>query len=439
MGGDGGGLSFSELITVLKTTVQTFPDKRKGNNCHYTLEDICLSGFSVFFTQSPSFLAHQKAMKTAKGISNANTIFGLTEIPTDNHVRSILDEVSPDHVHGVFDEVLHRLEREEILNRFRFFGNELLLAIDGTQYYTSETIRCPQCSTRKHQDGRVTYYHMLLAPAIVSPKIRKALALAPEFLTPQAGTTKQDHELQAAKRWLERMGDRLSPLGVTLLGDDIYASQPFCTSVLVKELNFLFVCKPKTHKWLYEWLKIQEYEGEMRTVVRKRREKGKWRTYTYRFTLDVPIRDSEDALLVNWAEVVVTDEKGKEIYKNAFVTNHFICEEIIEEFIEAGRARWKIENENNNTLKTKGYHLEHNFGHGKQYLSQTLATLNILAFLFHTILSLTDKRYQLMRNTLPRRDMFFQDIAALFRYMIFDNWDHVLLYMLESFELEDPG
>jgi hypothetical protein len=28
--------------------------------------------------------------------------------------------------------------------------------------------------------------------------------------------------------------------------------------------------------------------------------------------------------------------------------------------VQAGRSRWKIENENNPTLKTKGYHFEHN-------------------------------------------------------------------------------
>jgi hypothetical protein len=42
-----------------------------------------------------------------------------------------------------------------------------------------------------------------------------------------------------------------------------------------------------------------------------------------------------------------------------------------------GRARWKVENENNNTLKTKGYSLTHNFGHGKHYLSALLATFEI--------------------------------------------------------------
>ncbi|MDP6966494.1 MAG: ISNCY family transposase, partial [Candidatus Marinimicrobia bacterium] len=69
--------------------------------------------------------------------------------------------------------------------------------------------------------------------------------------------------------------------------------------------------------------------------------------------------------------------------------------------IEAGRCRWKIENEDFNTLKTKGYHFEHNFGHGKQFLSQTLLSLNTLAFLFHTVLEILDERCALLRKTLP--------------------------------------
>lgn len=439
MGGEKSNLTFQSLISLLREAIDSFPDKRTGSNCQYTLADICLSGFSVFFTQSPSFLSHQKAMKNTRGQSNANTVFDIRKIPSDNHVRTILDEVSPKHLHGVFDELLNRFDKEGILKQFRSFQNELLLAIDGTQYYSSETISCPKCSTKTQSNGSTLYHHMLLAPAIVSPTIRKALALAPEFLAPQTGKTKQDHEIPAAKRWLRRMGEKLSPLGVTILGDDIYSCQPFCNAVLDEDLNFLFVCKPSSHKWLYEWLEIQNHEGELHHVVRKKREKGKMRIYSYRYSNTVPLRDSEDALTVNWADVLVTDENGKKIYNNSFITNHLIHDGNIESLIEAGRARWKIENENNNTLKSHGYHLEHNFGHGKNYLSQTLAILNILAFLFHTVLGLTDKRYQLMRDTLPRRDMFFQDISALFRYMLFNDWTHLLKHMLESYELEDPG
>ena len=159
-----------------------------------------------------------------------------------------------------------------------------------------------------------------------------------------------------------------------------------------------------------------------------------------RYTQNVPLKDHEEALTVNWIEVIVSNITGKQVYHNAFITNHTINNDNeAVEIVSAGRARWKIENENNNTLKTKGYHLEHNFGHGKNHLSETLATLNILAFLFHTLMELCDKRYQLIRKTLPRRDMFFNDIKALTRYFCFEDWEHLMKTMLEGLKLEDPG
>src|SRR3546814_10117815 len=42
----------------------------------------------------PSFLAHQIAMTESQGISNAQTLFGLTKIPSDNHIRDLLDQRS---------------------------------------------------------------------------------------------------------------------------------------------------------------------------------------------------------------------------------------------------------------------------------------------------------------------------------------------------------
>jgi hypothetical protein len=43
-------------------------------NCHYTIEDTALGAFSVFFTQSPSFLAYQKSMQETKGQNNAHEV-----------------------------------------------------------------------------------------------------------------------------------------------------------------------------------------------------------------------------------------------------------------------------------------------------------------------------------------------------------------------------
>lgn len=110
----------------------------------------------------------------------------------------------------------------------------------------------------------------------------------------------------------------------------------------------------------------------------------------------------------------------------------------MEQIVADGRARWKIENENNNVLKNRGYHLTHNFGHGDNHLSSVLLTLNLLAFLFHTILNKVDTKYKLIRDNLPTRQTFFDDIRALTRYICFDSWDHLMDFMLRGLKLEPP-
>ena len=128
------------------------------------------------------------------------------------------------------------------------------------------------------------------------------------------------------------------------------------------------------------------------------------------------------------------NDKGKELYKQSFATNHEITQENVVEMVEAGRTRWKVENENNNTLKTKGYHLKHNFGHGKKHLSSLLATMNLLAFLVHTLLEQMDSRYQLIRAKLPIRKIFYQHITTMTMYELFQNFDALMNFMLDRLE-----
>jgi hypothetical protein len=51
-----------------------------------------------------------------------------------------------------------------------------------------------------------------------------------------------------------------------------------------------------------------------------------------------------------------------------------------------GRLRWKIESEHTNVLKHQGYNLEHTIRHGKNHAGENFCLLNLLAFLFHTII-----------------------------------------------------
>ena len=200
----------------------------KGKNTRYAINDAALGAFAVFFTQSPSFLAYQRTMQHAKGRSNAESLLRMGAIPCDNQIRTWLDPVAPAQLFPVFAEVYAALDGAGHLASWRGFADQLLIALDGTEYFASQEIHCGRCSQRTHANGQVTYVHQAITPVMVAPGKHTVITLEPEFITPQDGHAKQDCEQVAAKRWIERQAGRYrqSPSSVMIST----VNNPFATS-----------------------------------------------------------------------------------------------------------------------------------------------------------------------------------------------------------------
>jgi hypothetical protein len=412
------------LLGSLRGCFDRFPDRRFGANTTYTMADIGMAAFSVFFMQSPSFLAHQRQFEEGHGRSNCASLFGIAKIPSDNHIRDMLDPASPALLQPVFAETLNQLQRVDGgLDVFRRLGGHLLIALDGSQYFGSRKVHCPNCSTRLHGKGGTEYYHGMLAATLVAPGHDKVIPLEPEFIVPQDGAEKQDCENRAAKRWLATHGPRYAVLDAVYLGDDLFSRQPLCQAVLDIGGHFIFVCKPASHPLIQDYLAGAELAVLEQTVRR-----GKQRfIHRYRWLREVPLRDGRDALTVNWFEIEIINANGETTYRNSFVTDLPVGPDTVIELVACGRARWKIENETFNVLKNNGYNLEHSFGHGKQNLSAILVCLNLLAFAMHTVCDIGDELWRAARQKLGPRYNFFSKLAAITIYLIFASWEDLLL------------
>lgn len=431
-------LSLQSLMKHFRERWSSLPDKRKpNNNMKYRVADGVLSAFAVFFMQSSSFLAHQRLLQSTKGRNNARSLFQVTEIPSDAQIRNLVDALAHTAFAEDFWHVLDELKSGQHVVRFRNDLQTYAIALDGVNFFSSEKISCAQCLKRTDRNGMEHFYHSAVTPVLVKPEQAQVLSLPPEFIVPQDGHEKQDCERNAAKRWLEQHHGHFSAHSVTYLGDDLYANQPLCRQIAETYRQFfIFVCKPESHEGLYQWLDFLEKTATLETLRQRQWNGKRGELWQYRFAPQVPLRNGRDALLVNWFELMITDEKtGEILYQNSFVTNHPVTVTNLAELAQVGRARWKIENENNNTLKTKGYHFEHNFGHGSQDLANVLATLNLLAFLLHTVQELLTPAYQRLRQALGTRKTFFNDLRALTRYMIFDSWDDLFRFMEDGLEI----
>ena len=267
------------LIGRLRQACETFPDKRRGMNVSYPIADIGMAAFSVFFMQSPSFLAHQRYLQEGQGQSICETLFGISKIPGDSHIGDMLDPVDPALLHPVFDAVLTDLKQSGSLSAFRRPSQRVLIAFDGTEYFSSYDISCPHSSTRlRGKDKTKTeYFHTVLAASIVAPGHNHIVPLKPEFIKPQDGALKQDCETRAAQRWLAAHGGEYQSLNPIYLGDDLYSRQPTCEAVLAAGSHFIFVCKPDSHPL------IQEYVTGIRLPTHSVAVKHGRRRFTHRY------------------------------------------------------------------------------------------------------------------------------------------------------------
>jgi hypothetical protein len=419
--------ALDERIAALRKVCAGLPDRRKGAPPAgaYTIADIGLSAFSLFFMGSPSFLAHQRSLSEGQGRSNCQTLFGISAIPSDNYIRQMLDGAPT----AAFDPLfIQAVETPEVLTPFQRLDGRILIALDGTEHHCSRKIHCARCSTRKRADGGIEYFHAFLGASIVAPGHQHVLPLAPEFIAPQDGAEKQDCERNAAKRWLARHGTSLGHLGPVFLGDDLFACQPVAEAIQAAGGNFILTCKPSSHRTITEYLYGAKREEHREAAVKR----GKRTTTVYQWLADVPLRDSADALKVNWFSVEMFDAKGKRTYHNSFVTDLPVTTGNIAELAACGRARWKIENETFNVLKCGGYNLEHNFGHGKDTLASVLVVLNLLAFAYHTVAALAVSAWRAAAAAKGATYRFFEHLRTITTYVVFQDWPHLLRSIAEA-------
>jgi len=154
------------------------------------------------------------------------------------------------------------------------------------------------------------------------------------------------------------------------------------------------------------------------------------RIHRFEFAVSVPLF-LEHPLTTNWISYTLLNSKGKIGYYNTWVTNIMPTAENVGEIALVGRSRHKIENEAFNTLKNQGFHLEHNFGHGKKHLSFNLFLLNVLAFLLHQYLHLADRLYQEALEARKASYRLWEDIRAALRFFPWPDWRTLMLFLLD--------
>jgi hypothetical protein len=414
--------------------------RREGFNLTYTFGDAIKSAFGIFFFQHLSMLGYQESLDRGNQRKNAENILKVEEIPCNNQITRLLDQVEPEGFAGNFQEGIRQAETYGVLDQYRVLDGGVLIAVDGVWFQSSEKVHCEHCLHITNK-GKTTYYHSMAAAVMVRPGGKVVLPLAPEMIRNEGGPhddggnrvsasyeeQKQDCERKAAQRLLEKHGDYYKSLKATLLGDDLYANHQTCKAIVDHGLSFLFTCKDESHPWIAEQVRWSELETLTVTDWN-----GKVHLeHRYRWVNGLENRAEGEKLLVNYLYFEMYNvEQGKVVYHNSWITDKTVSQENVKALTACARARWKIENENNNVLKNYGYHLEHNFGHGEDHACEVYCILNLLAFMAHGLMILCDEKFIKARSYFGRGDEFYNALRAFFWAFEFQGWDDFLLFVI---------
>lgn len=427
-------LTFEAYRDLLSKGFRSVADERDANRITWALHDVLMSAFAMFFFQHPNLLQYQQRMKKAKGRANLERLFGVREVPSDTQMRTLLDsQAAQEPLRRLLPEVFERMRRTGWTVRFMTEVNGVkysTVALDGSQYFSSEKINCPFCLRRKDVSGETHYSHVVVGATLVRAGSHEILPLDAEEVRNSDGQEKQDCETNAGKRLVVRLRQDHPQLQMIVAGDDLYAHEPFICQLRELRYGFVLTAKPTSHKELFEW--VEDFD-RLEECIKGKWEEGplaKRRYFEYRISSQVPLTQS-GAVQVNFVEVWERNKTGRVIYHNSWVTDFEVRAENVATVVGIGRSRWKIENEQFNVHKNHGYELEHNYGHGQEGLSLVFYLLNLLAFVAHLVLEMGDRRYQQAREQESRRSIWEQ-LRVFFDRLEFVSWTALMEFHLSD-------
>lgn len=244
-----------------------------------------------------------------------------------------------------------RLIRMKALNAFRLYEH-FTVAIDGSQICTFDEEPWPDCPHRELSNGSVQYFAYTLDAKLLTP-CGMALTLATEMLTNEGNEEfdKQDCELKAFPRLVDKLRKLFPRTPLCLLLDGLYASQNVIRLIEESSWKYIITFKEGSMPERFpEAVTLAEIQKGNRLTVRRPE-----RTQNIAWVHQLPIAEFVP-------NVLFCHEQPEDDEPTHFVwmTNFHLCRNNVENIAnKGGRLRWKIENEGFNVQKNNGYKMKH--------------------------------------------------------------------------------
>ena len=382
-----------ELLIIMKqyfpkltSWIDKLTDTRHQSYVTYDFKICLLTQILAFCSSYQSMNKIGRDFNSDIVIDNINNILktNYIELPHKDTLINVISEIKFEELEKIQTKIIKTLIRSKMLDKYRFCGL-FHIVIDGTGLYSTRVNLGEQAITKvinKDTDNEyILYSYYALEAKLVCGNM--TFSFATEFVENETYTDKngnayrkfdkQDCELKAAYRLLDKIKNRFPKLPIIIGGDALYLGRPFLE--LCNKYHFDYIIRYKetdapTIKRNFEEIKIVEgnYEYQNEIIFGELKNKDF-------YTLNV----------ISFNEESIDEETGEVTTTNfSYVTSLPINSKNKEDIIKLGRRRWKIENKGFKEQKSDVLNISH------IYTKNCNGTKNIYLIIqfAHTLLNL---------------------------------------------------
>jgi hypothetical protein len=323
-----------------------------------------------------------REFNTDETIENINNILktNYVELPHKDTLTNVINELKYKELEKIQTEMIKALIRSKLLNKFRYNGI-FHIVIDGTGLYSTKVNLGEQAITKVYNE-RQENEHKLYSYYVLEAKIicgEMAFSIATEFVENETYIDKngnkvrkfdkQDCELKAAYRLLEKIHKRFPKLHIIMGADALYVGKPFLD--LCKQFNYEYIIR---------------YKEEAASSIKKDFDNFNIVEGDYKYQNGIIFGEAKNKeyVTVNVISYNEKNEETDEVTNFTFITSLTITSKNKEEIVVLGRRRWKIENKGFREQKSGVLNISHIY---TKDCNGTKNTYLIIQFA-HTLLNL---------------------------------------------------
>lgn len=338
---------YSIIVKYLPKLLDMFEnltDVRNKSYVTYKMKTICvtrlfalLCGLTTMTDISSNDFNSDNCIKNLSKICGQN----LEEIPYWETIQDVFITINTNELRNIQKYIVKALIRSKMFDKYRFNGSFQLL-FDGTGLSSHDYNLNNNCLTRKHKDGKISYYKYVLECKLVVGNI--VISLDSEFIENEKMLTdkqKQDCETNAFKRMIKRIKKNYPKYKFIITGDGLYATTPIIKICKKYKWNYIFNLKPDRLKEINEAFEDNiNYQNE---TTHK----------DYYLSTNIKYKD------ISLSAFKYIETKKKKTTTFRYISDLEIKDSNIKEIVSMGRKRWKIENEGFYTQKHRTFNISH--------------------------------------------------------------------------------